>query len=308
MDPFSALAFGGKALDFITGIGDRKRQTALQQAALNLERQQALENHRLALADRTDAYGNRTYFDGAGFRTQLSPLQQAIADAQQREDVMRLTQDAPRERAAGVRADQRGQATDTEYNDVMAEFRDRRVPTAAEGASDETLAALADRERMTSSPELSRVAVRSMQTGGPLQRAFQQLSSNQPSIERTLLESRRRGEEAAMKSRATSSSALLGEAGQLAQLASQGIGAKDVARIGSGDAGSALQTALQALSGNNSGASNVLMNASRTTGGSGGAGALAAALATLLGANQEEETAGTSLAPRTSPRPPMRPW
>lgn len=305
------IGLGGSALQFLGQRGAQQQQMALSQAALNLQRQQAMQSNRLAMADRVDEFGNRTGFDGNSFRVKLSPMQQALADARQSEDYRSITQDAPRARAAAERQDARSQQGDQQFNELLREFSGRRVQTEGEGVADETFAALADRERMGSSPALATTAVRTMQTGAPLSRALQSLRSDRPSIERTLLDAKTKGASTARRNRAEGGGVILNEMNAMRGIADGTPAAPQLPQqVSGGDPNSALQLALQTLSQGAAGQAGTLNSMAgnvKAPDFSGMTSALAQAVQAMQ-AQQGQQQQPSSLAPTTSPRPPFRPW
>jgi len=84
------------------------------------------EREQMAQADRADAYGNKiTYDDYSGFGFDLTPITEAILGAQQREQLASLREDAPRNRAAAERMDERSQLGDEQFRKVFNEYKYR---------------------------------------------------------------------------------------------------------------------------------------------------------------------------------------
>lgn len=136
MDPISiALAGGGLLGGLVQG------QQAKNQARQNQEMQQALadEQLRFAKSARTDAYGNRVYYDNATgeWKTDLSPEQQRISSASQAEQLHGLTADAQQNRAVRDAAFQRGRRAGDAYDRASAGYQYGAGPS--EGAIEDQL-------------------------------------------------------------------------------------------------------------------------------------------------------------------------
>lgn len=143
----------------------RKRQQALEQAALNETRRSNMAQEQLAKAGSIDANGNRVrYIDGIGFVSEPSAVTKNILDAGNREQLANLREDQPRERAAAVRRDNRSQSADKEYQDAFKRYQYGNKRTEGQDVSDEVLATVADREAAGSDPNSYIAAVR---TGNP---------------------------------------------------------------------------------------------------------------------------------------------
>lgn len=95
------------------------------------------EQEQLQKATREDAYGNKiTYRDGAGFGYDLTPITEAILGNEQGERLRSLREDAPRNRAAAVRMDDRSKLADEEFQDVFNEYKYRDKPREGEFIGD----------------------------------------------------------------------------------------------------------------------------------------------------------------------------
>ena len=88
MEPFS-LALGG--VQALLSLQNMMNSSSIAAQNLAFQRQQAQKQERLSEATRTDSYGNKQYYDPATntWKTQLSPMQQAIQDAGQRSNTVR---------------------------------------------------------------------------------------------------------------------------------------------------------------------------------------------------------------------------
>lgn len=131
IDPVTAIMLGGKAADTISNMisGGRSHNIALQRLAL--ERMIADQQNRIATATRSDAYGNSVSYNPATneFETNLSPTQQGLASAQQREQMLSLTEDATRNRDTRRRGERRARVGDDLFDEAVAERRYRTPPS-----------------------------------------------------------------------------------------------------------------------------------------------------------------------------------
>lgn len=95
------------------------------------------EQEQLQKATREDAYGNKIiYRDGSGFGYDLTPITEAILGNEQGERLRSLREDAPRNRAAAIRMDDRSQLADDEFRDVFNEYKYRDKPREGEFIGD----------------------------------------------------------------------------------------------------------------------------------------------------------------------------
>lgn len=87
-------------------------QVQYEYAALNWQKQRAREQDRFAQAGRTDMYGNRTGYDELlnEWSVKLAPDQEKIRDAQEKEQLLQLTEDAPAARAIRKKIQERSKA------------------------------------------------------------------------------------------------------------------------------------------------------------------------------------------------------
>lgn len=147
MEPFSA-GLGG--LQFLLSLQSMMNSTSLAQQNLQWQKQQAAEQKRLGTATRVDSHGNKQYYDEATntWKTQLSPMQQAIQDATSTEQYRTLTEDAQRNRQARKRQAAASESAVTPYNQAIQEYLNN--PTASEGSirsEISTLGSLANQDK-----------------------------------------------------------------------------------------------------------------------------------------------------------------
>lgn len=122
------------------------------------------ERERLAKADRTDAYGNRvTYTPGIGFETEVTPIIEALLNAQTKEQLAGFRDDAPRARQAAIRRDERAQEAGDVYDELFNDYRYRRRKSENEYIAEairESIDARRGRRRRNGTGSLARQALR----------------------------------------------------------------------------------------------------------------------------------------------------
>lgn len=113
----AALAGAGLISNFITG--NRSNDIAEQNQAF--QQQQAAEAQRMGRATRTDQYGNKTYYDPTTneWKVLLTPMQQALLNAEQTEQSRSINEDAPRARRLRERQAQMSEAAAEPYNEAL---------------------------------------------------------------------------------------------------------------------------------------------------------------------------------------------
>jgi hypothetical protein len=167
----AAVQGGGMLLDAIMGSKAQKQQNNIAIQQLYLQREAQRQSTKLAKANRTDAYGNTVgYEEGRGFVTTLTPLQQAIMSGQQGEQLASLREDAPRQRAASVRQDDRSKNADKAFTKLMGEYESLDRPTEKGEQGKSVLRALEDRRGQSSDGgflnQALRTGVTPQKTGG----------------------------------------------------------------------------------------------------------------------------------------------
>lgn len=114
-------------------IAARQGQQAnqLQQQNLQFQREQARRQERLATAARTDPYGNKTRYDDIlnEWINELTPTQQQILRAGEREQLLSVTEDATRARDLRRGQAKRAGEAGKEFNRSLAEYRFRPPPS-----------------------------------------------------------------------------------------------------------------------------------------------------------------------------------
>jgi hypothetical protein len=158
-DPASA---GITAILGLMDMSAKGQANAIAGQGLDFQKKNAADMLRLAKAGRTDAYGNKTSFDDAlnEWITQLTPEQQNLVLAGEREQRLGLTEDASRNRVAALRNYNRSQRAGdvldrevTEYDanqprsegDIQNQLT--RLITQAHGTGERDASRVLDRQR-----------------------------------------------------------------------------------------------------------------------------------------------------------------
>ena len=169
MEPFS-LALGG--VQALLSLQNMMNSSSIAAQNLAFQRQQAQKQERLSEATRTDSYGNKQYYDPATntWKTQLSPMQQAIQDAGQTEQYRSLTEDAQRNRQSRKRQADAAESAVSPFNQAVQEYLNNPVQSEGSIRNDlSTLGSLAARDQAASNKgELIKEALR-MGRGGDIQ-------------------------------------------------------------------------------------------------------------------------------------------
>lgn len=122
----------GGMLGAITGLigaglqaSNQAAQIQQQWAALQFQKQQAAKQNRFAQAARTDAYGNKQSYDDIlnEWVIALTPTQKQITQAGERENLLSLTEDAPRNRRQKQRAEKNALEAGKNYQTALAGFK-----------------------------------------------------------------------------------------------------------------------------------------------------------------------------------------
>jgi hypothetical protein len=189
---------GGAILQALMQSG--AQQDAHNIALMNLYQQQRSnqDQYSLATAPRQDAYGNRTSFShGEGFRTELSPIQQALLDAQQGEQLRGFREDAPRARDAAVRQDRRSTQADEVFRELLSRFQHQERPLEKDHTSQavlESLDVLNSSAGGRNNPDLGNLMLR-MGDNASLPGVVRATQQQQPNLSEVLSTARRAGRE-----------------------------------------------------------------------------------------------------------------
>lgn len=190
MDPISAgIGLASQAFGLIQGNKDRRRaeEAQRQQQLFEINSQIAANNRNnvnaassnaemrardaalqeLLKSSKTDVYGNTTvYVDGVGFVSTASPIVQAILNAQTREQLSTLTEDAPKAREARNRKDARSKTADDQYQRVFNEVTSRYRKPSEEYEAESVLSALEDRKGV-GNPVSAALVSQAIRSGNP---------------------------------------------------------------------------------------------------------------------------------------------
>lgn len=199
--------------DMISGyLQYRAQQEANQIAWMNLFEQKRLnrEREKMEKADKGDVYGNvLRYVPGQGWKYDLEPRTKGILDAQRREEMRSLMEDAPRNRAQRVRKDERSKKASSEYERLFNEYKYRDKPSEGKYLADAYQEAIESRKR-GASEAAGMVARQLMRTGGTPQAIAQVYNEAQnalgDSLISTMAGARRRAKEEHAQDRARSDS------------------------------------------------------------------------------------------------------
>jgi hypothetical protein len=132
----------------------------MEQKRLNRKREQ------LETAPRTNVYGDELrYVPGLCWQHILTDMTGRIISGQRREELKQLTEDAPRNRAAAVRKDDRSKSANDEYEKLFNEYKYRNKPNEKVMQAD-ALKAMMDARQRGSSEAAAMVARQLMRQGG----------------------------------------------------------------------------------------------------------------------------------------------
>jgi hypothetical protein len=115
-------------------------QLMAQYAALNFQKQRAVQQDWFAQAGRTDQYGNVTRYDPALNRwvVDMTPMQKDITGASQKEQLLQLTKDAPAARKVKEAIQQRAYEAKEPFHQASIGYQFDKPPSEASLRSDLT--------------------------------------------------------------------------------------------------------------------------------------------------------------------------
>jgi len=136
MDPITIALMGGTAL---SGLLQGNAQRDQAERALQMQQALAQEQMKFAKAGRTDAYGNKVYFDPTTneWKTQLDPFQDRLVKAGEAEQFRGLTHDAAQNRSIRDAAAQRGRTAGDYYDRLAGQYVNQQPPS--EGSIEDEL-------------------------------------------------------------------------------------------------------------------------------------------------------------------------
>lgn len=262
------LATGVSLAGLASQVGAQSSSTNLAYANLFEQKRQAQERERLAKATRTDAYGNAVrYIPGQGFVTETTPITKAILDSQQKEQLAQFRDDAPRQRAASQRIDERSKEAGEVFDDRFSEYRYSRRKSEDEFVAEAIRDALASRREgdPDSLNAISRLALRTNNTQAlpELLRAAKSQGSGRGTLAEAIANAKKQGKQQFHADRNANTQSTFGELNQLRSIADKFVPANlnfaNENNALSGRADNALAALLQTSAQN----SNAISNASR---------------------------------------------
>jgi hypothetical protein len=176
---------------------------AIQWRAVQEQQRSNRAQERLQKATRTDAYGNAVkYVPGRGFVTDVTALTRSLLNAEQKEQLANLRDDAPRQRAANERMDARSKKGDEAFDDSFNRFRYSRAPNRRESEARAIVDALMARNERnrgsndsSTGQELVNMAARIGSSGAAnnIVEALRRQGSSSPTVSETISDARRLG-------------------------------------------------------------------------------------------------------------------
>ena len=152
-----------------------------QYAHFNWEKERANQQDWFAQAARSDQYGNRTAYDRAlnEWAVKLAPMQKEISDAQQKEQLLQLTKDAPAARKIKQAVQQRAYEAKEPFHQASIGYQYDQPPSEASIRSDLTgLMAQNDQARAKANQaDVMRAAAR-LGRGGKASEIIQEVDAN----------------------------------------------------------------------------------------------------------------------------------
>lgn len=180
------------------------------------------EREQMAKASRKDAYGNEINYDEYnGWDIDLTPITQSILAGQQREQMKSLNEDAPRNRAAAVRMDERSKEGDEQFNKIFNEYKYRDQPSEEELTADAMDLMLRGRSKglAEAANGFARQLLRTGNTSNVGKVYKQAGDSYADSLAETLLQAKRQGSQDYNSRQAADLSRFTGELGFLKDIA-----------------------------------------------------------------------------------------
>lgn len=204
-----------------------KRQADIDWMGLMETKRGNRKSEELARSTRTDPYGNKLiYKPGVGWTYDLTGITEQILSAEQGEKRKNLLEDAPRERAAGVRRDNRSIAANADFERLMNEYRYRPKTSEATDIADNTDLLLKSRKQGLdeASAVLARQLLRTGQGSG-LEGLYKNAGNQYAdSLEQAMLKGKSLGKDAFRSRRDSDDAAARGELEFFRNIAEQGGG------------------------------------------------------------------------------------
>lgn len=254
MDPLSAgIGLASQAFKLIQANKDRRRAEDAQQREINARNVANARTERLAKSPQTDVYGNTTrYVEGKGFVSEASPIVQAILNAQTREQLSTLTEDAPKAREARNRKDARSRSASDQYERVFNEITSRYRKPQQEYEAEGVLSALESRSDV-GNPVAAALVAQAIRSGDP--DALSRLAAagrGKGSVRNTIQAGKDEGFNRFAQRKSTQDQLDFGELGQLRGIANDTDGVSmpnsNLDSVLSGRSENAMRTLMQAVS------------------------------------------------------------
>lgn len=221
------LGAGTSLIGAIMNANAAKRQADIDWMGLQETKRGNRKSEELARSTRTDPYGNKLiYTPGVGWTYDLTGITDQILSAEQGERRKNLLEDAPRERAAGVRRDNRSIAANADFERLMNEYKYRPQKSENAEIADSTDLLLKSRKKGLdeAAATLARQLIR---TGGGsgLQGLYKDVGNQYAdSMEEAMLKGRSLGKDAFRSRRDSDDAAKRGELDFYRQIAEAGGG------------------------------------------------------------------------------------
>ena len=219
--PIGALIGGGVSLiNAMMGMGANRSAQNLSYMNLYEQKRAAREREKLAKADREDAYGNKVIFDGSGFRVKNTPLTAAILNSQQKEQLEQFRSDAPRDRDAANRLNERSKQADEVFKERFNDYRYKRTKSEGEYEAQQLQDTLKINKSRYSDEanQLIKAAMRTNNSGA-LKGIVNGLGKSNTSLTEAIINSRKEGKQNFLAERNASNQVDFGELGQLKSIA-----------------------------------------------------------------------------------------
>lgn len=141
-------------------------QVEYEYAALNWQKERAVQQDWFAQAGRQDMYGNKTYYDPASntWKVTLAPMQQDISQAQQKEQLLELTKDAPAARKIKEQVQARAAEAAPLYHQALQGYMYDQPPSE-ESIRSELMGLMANNDMLRSKADQALIMRASLRMG-----------------------------------------------------------------------------------------------------------------------------------------------
>jgi len=142
------LGGGASLVSAILGAQSAQNEANINWASLQETKRRNREEEGLAKSDRRDAYGNKLHYEpGVGWTIDTTDLTNSILSGEQKQQRENLLEDAPRNRAANVRKDERSKMADSEFEKAFNEYKFKTPRSEAADVTDATTGLLNARKK-----------------------------------------------------------------------------------------------------------------------------------------------------------------